>query len=262
MNETVLYEVGDCVATITLNRPERLNALTPEMQEALFDALEQAGSDPGVRVIVVTGSGRGFCAGQDMSVLDDLATGTDALGSVVSSRPQTLPLSIPKPIIAAINGACAGVGFVAACMYDLRFAAEGAKLTSAFARRGLVAEYGISWILPHIVGLSAAIDLLVSGRVVPAEEAQRMGLVDRVVPPERLMDETMAYAKELATMCSPASMASIKRQVYRDLESDLESALVRADELVKASFERPDVLEGVRSFVERRAPAFLPLGSV
>ena len=259
MSEPVLYELDGHVALVTLNRPERMNALTPPMLERLFDLLEQAGADAQVRAIVVTGAGRGFCAGQDLAVLDDLTTGEDDLGSVVSMRPQTLPLTIPKPIIAAINGACAGLGFVAACMYDLRFAAEDAKLTTAFARRGLIAEYGVSWVLPRIVGLSAAMDLLISGRVILAQEARELRLVDRVCPPDRLLAEALAYAQELATMCSPASMATIKRQLHRDLHSDLGSAVQRADELVRQSFDRPDVQEGVRSFVERRPPIFPPL---
>jgi enoyl-CoA hydratase/carnithine racemase len=259
LSDTVLYEVADGVALLTLNRPDRMNAIVPEMGERLFDLLELAGRDPEVRAIVVTGAGRAFCAGQDMEVLGELGSGEQQLDAVVAARPQTLPLTIPKPIIAAINGACAGLGLVAATMYDLRFAAAGAKLTTAFARRGLVAEYGISWIVPRIVGLSAAMDLLISGRVVLAEEAHRLGLVDRVVAPEQLMPETLAYARELATCCSPASMATIKRQIHRDLSSDLESAVQRADELVRHSFTRPDIAEGVASFTERRAPRFPPL---
>jgi enoyl-CoA hydratase/carnithine racemase len=259
MTEPVLCEVHNGVAVLTLNRPDRMNAMVPAMQERLFDLLESASRDPQVRVIVLTGAGRAFCVGQDMDLLAGLADGDEQLAEVVSPRPWTLPMSVPKPTIAAINGACAGVGFVAAAMYDLRFAAEGAKLTTSFARRGLVAEYGISWILPRLVGLSAAMDLLVSGRIILADEAKEMGLVDRVVRPERLLEETITYARDLATSCSPASMSAIKRQVHRDLISDLDSALGRADELVRASFDWPDVAEGVASFVERRDPDFPPL---
>jgi enoyl-CoA hydratase/carnithine racemase len=143
----------------------------------------------------------------------------------------------------------------------VRFAAAGAKLTTAFARRGLVAEHGISWMLPRLVGPARALDLLLSGRVVLAEEAQALGLVNRVVAPERLLEETLEYAGELASKCSPASMASMKRQVYADLERGLPEALAEADRLMLASFTAPDFAEGVTSFLERRDPRFAPLGT-
>jgi enoyl-CoA hydratase/carnithine racemase len=171
-------------------------------------------------------------------------------------RRQTFPTTIAKPIIAAVNGACAGLGLVAAVMCDLRFAAAGAKLTTAFARRGLVAEYGISWMLPRLVGLPAAIDLLVSGRVVLAEEAREIGLVDRVVSPDRLLVETLEYARDLAANCSPSSMATIKRQLYADLDADLATAVDRADDAVRRSFELPDFAEGVQSYLDGRPPRF------
>ncbi len=176
-------------------------------------------------------------------------------------RAQTFPLSIPKPIIAAVNGACAGIGLVQALMCDLRFAAAGAKLTTAFARRGLVAEHGISWMLPRLVGPARALDLLLSGRVVLAEEAQALGLVNRVLAPEALLDATLDYAHELVVNCSPASMATMKRQVYADLEQALPDALAEADRLMLASFTAPDFVEGVASFVERRDPRFAALGA-
>ena len=175
-------------------------------------------------------------------------------------RPQTFPLSISKPILAAINGACAGIGLVAALMCDVRFAAEGAKLTTAFARRGLVAEHGISWMLPRLIGPARALDLLLSGRVVFAEEAQTLGLVNRVYAPDRLLEETLDYARELASKCSPASMATMKRQVYADLQRGLGEALAEADRLMLESFTAPDFAEGVTSFLEHRDPRFAPLG--
>jgi enoyl-CoA hydratase/carnithine racemase len=168
---------------------------------------------------------------------------------------------VPKPIVAAINGPCAGIGLVQALMTDIRFAAAGAKLTTAFARRGLVAEHGISWILPRLVGPARALDLLLSGRVVLAEEAAELGLVNRVVEPERLLEETLAYARDLAVNCSPASMATMKRQVYADLERPLAQALGEADRLMLASFTAPDFVEGVSSFVERREPSFPALAA-
>jgi enoyl-CoA hydratase/carnithine racemase len=262
MSEVVQMQVEDGVALLTLNRPDRLNAWTTEMEHAYFAMLEQCGDDEQIRVIVVTGAGRGFCAGADMQELQALGDGTldgSTTASAPERRPQSFPLSIPKPIIAAVNGACAGIGLVQALMCDLRFAAEGAKLTTAFARRGLVAEHGISWILPRLVGPANALDLLLSGRVVFAEEAQTLGLVNRVLAPDRLLETTLDYARELVVNCSPASMATMKRQVYADLDRRLPDALAEADRLMLASFTAPDFVEGVTSFVERRDPRFATL---
>jgi enoyl-CoA hydratase/carnithine racemase len=210
---------------------------------------------------VVTGAGRGFCAGADMQSLQAIGEGSEqASAQATDRRPQTLPLTIAKPIIAAINGAVAGIGLVQALMCDLRFAAEGAKLTTAFARRGLVAEHGISWMLPRLVGPARALDLLLSGRVVFAEEAHELGLVNRVFAPDRLLEATLEYAHELVINCSPKSMATMKRQVYADLQRDLPSSLALADELMLESFTAPDFSEGVTSFLERRDPRFAALG--
>jgi len=256
--EVVLHEVLDGVALLTLNRPERLNAWTPAMEARYFGLLEASAGDPAVRVIVVTGAGKGFCAGVDMDALRDIGSG----GTFAhSGKPQTFPLTIPKPIVAAINGACAGLGLVQALMCDLRFAAAGAKFTTAFVRRGLVAEHGSSWILPRLVGPARALDLLLSGRVVLADEALALGLVNRVVKPEVLLPTVLDYAKDLAANCSPAAMAAIKHQVYRHSELDLASALRESNELMVASLQRADFKEGVASFVERRPPRFAPLAA-
>jgi enoyl-CoA hydratase/carnithine racemase len=253
--EVVLREIRDGVATLTLNRPDRLNAWTPAMEDRYFGFLEEAGADPDVRVIVVTGAGKGFCPGVDMDTLEDIGAG----GAFEhSGKPQTFPLTIPKPIIAAINGACAGLGLVQALMCDLRFAAAGAKFTTGFVRRGLVAEHGISWVLPRLLGPARALDLLLSGRVFLADEAQSIGLVNRVVAPEALMATALGYAKELVAHCSPSAMASIKYQVYRHYETDLAAALAETNEIMAASLKRPDFREGVASYVERRAPRFAP----
>ena len=262
MSEVVFKRVDDGVAVITLNRPERLNAWTAEMERLYFDALQECGDSAEVRVIVLTGAGRGFCAGADMQDLQAIGNGDiDASALDHERRPQTFPLTIEKPIIAAINGACAGLGLVQALMCDLRFAAEGAKLTSAFARRGLVAEHGISWLLPRLIGPARALDLLLSARIVLAEEAHALGLVNRVLAPEALLEQTLEYARELALSSSPASMATIKRQVYADLECGLHDALARADELMLASFAAADFQEGVASFLQRRDPRFAALGA-
>lgn len=261
MSEVVLKTVEEGVALITLNRPERLNAWTAEMGHAYFDALEECDASTQVRAIVVTGAGRGFCAGADMQELKALGDGDlEAVSVVPDDRPQTFPLSISKPIVAAVNGACAGLGLVHALMCDIRFAAADAKLTTAFSRRGLVAEHGISWILPRLVGPARALDLLLSGRVVLGEEAATLGLVNRAVEPEKLLEQTLAYARELAVNSSPASMATMKRQVYADLTRELPDALQEANRLMGESFTAPDFVEGVASFMERREPRFAPLG--
>jgi enoyl-CoA hydratase/carnithine racemase len=262
MSDVVQRTVTDGVALLTLNRPDRLNAWTGEMERTYFGMLEECAESPEVRVVVVTGAGRGFCAGADMQDLQAIGNGNmPAHAELVERRPQSFPLTIGKPIIAAINGACAGIGLVQALMCDIRFAARGAKLTTAFARRGLVAEHGVAWMLPRLVGPARALDLLLSARVVLAEEAQELGLVNRVIAPELLREETLAYAGELARNCSPASMATIKRQAYADLERGLEDAVAEADELMLSSFAAPDFAEGVASFIERREPRFAPLGA-
>jgi enoyl-CoA hydratase/carnithine racemase len=259
MSEVVQRKIDDGVALLTLNRPDRLNAWTPEMGRTYFDLLEDCAARDDVRVIVVTGAGRGFCAGADMDNLQSLGTnGAEAEAEARDERPQAFPLTIPKPIIAAVNGGCAGIGLVLALMCDIRFAADGAKLTTAFSRRGLVAEYGIAWILPRLVGPARALDLLFSGRVVLGDEAAALGLVNRSLPADRLLDETLAYARDLAVNASPSSMAAMKAQVYADLERPLAKALEEADRRMLASFSAPDFREGVASFIERREPRFAP----
>src|SRR5947209_3973749 len=260
MTDVVLIEVQDDVALLTLNRPDRLNAWTGEMQLRYFDLLEDCAGRDDVRAIVVTGAGRGFCAGADMENLGAIAEGDgERLSGAHDPRPVTFPLTIPKPIIAAVNGACAGIGLVHALMCDLRFAASEAKLTTAFARRGLVAEHGISWMLPRLIGPARALDLLLSARVVLGDEAGELGLVNRAMPREQLLEASLEYARELARECSPSSMATMKRQVYADMDSSLEPVLSEANRLMFESFGAPDLAEGVASFLERRSPRFAPL---
>ncbi len=256
--ETVLYSVAEGVATITLNRPDRLNAWTREMGEGWSSALERAAKDPEVRAVIVTGAGKGFCAGADMSLLESIGGGA----AVVGEERRVLPteaIEVPKPVIAAVNGACAGLGLVVALCCDVRFAAAGAKFTSAFARRGLIAEYGSSWLLPRLVGTARALDILLSARVFLAEEALEMGLVNRVVPPDQVVLAATAYARDLAANCPPGSMAVIKRQVYGHSATDLETAVQESIKLMEESLTTEDFKEGVASYVEQRPPRFLPL---
>jgi enoyl-CoA hydratase/carnithine racemase len=256
----VLYEVADKVALVTLNRPDRMNAWTGGMEDRYFDLLQQAQDAPDVAAIVVTGAGKGFCPGADMDLLQGIGSSDGPSLGAAERRPVTFPLSIRKPVIGAINGACAGVGLVQALMFDVRFAAAGAKFTTAFARRGLIAEYGVSWLLPRLVGTSRALDLLLSARVFTAEEAKELGVVNHVHPREEVLDAAMAYARDMAANCSPASMATMKHQVYTHANLGIAAALDQSSEYMRQSLVGPDFKEGVSSYVEKRPPAFAPLG--
>jgi enoyl-CoA hydratase/carnithine racemase len=264
--DQILYDVGEGIATITLNRPDRLNAWTGKMAAELRAAMEMADADPEVRVIILTGAGRCFCAGADM---DDLADIT-AAGAVEAptftpldpdarsdfQHPQAWLPTVGKPIIAAVNGPAAGMGFAIVLFCDLRFASDTAAFVTAFSRRGLIAEHGISWMLTRLAGHSRALDLLLSSRRVSAEEAYRIGLADRVVPADELMAETRAYARELAEKVSPRSMRVIKKQLWDGLLQGLRDAMVDADREMAESLKTDDFKEGVAHFVEKRAPRF------
>jgi len=258
---SLLYERRGPLALITLNRPDRLNALNREMMDGVVALARQAEADPEVVAICVTGAGRGFCAGVDAEYLRQ--TTEQGLGDPDPDRdPDDLPavfsglLRVGKPVIAAVNGPAAGAGFILAIVSDLRFVAEGAILTTVFSKRGLIAEHLSSWLLPRLVGASRALDLLWSSRRVTADEALRIGLADRVVPGERLLDEVAAYVAELAANVAPRALATIKAQVYADLARPLAESALATDVLVRASLAHPDAREGAVSFIERRPPAF------
>lgn len=268
-SEAVLYEVRDSgVAVLTFNRPERMNAWGGALASGFYAHIEAAEADPDVRVIVITGSGRAFCAGADMGGLStisavtvDSASQTDVSALVAGKHPYFLT-QLTKPVIAAINGSIAGMGLSQALMADVRFAAAGAKFTTSFARRGLIAEYGISWILPRLVGWGAATDLLLSGRTFFAEEAAQLGLVKEVVPQEELMARTFAYADEMAANCAPSSLAVMKRQLYADAGLEMVETSNKAEKLMHDSMQRPDFIEGITAFFEKRPPNFPPLDHV
>jgi enoyl-CoA hydratase/carnithine racemase len=257
---TVLYEVDDWgVLTLTLNRPDRNNAWNRELEFALHGLLEQASESESVRCIVITGTGRAFSPGLDTEDLDRVSQPGQSMDHS-GRRPMVIPSLVPKPVVCAVNGACAGLGLITALLSDVRFAAQNAKITTAFARRGLPAEEAVSWILPRIVGHAVALDLLLSGRVVLGVEAVELGLVHRALPPEELLPEAQAYARDIAEHCSPIAVATAKAQVYRDwtralYDSRLESRRL-VGELKKVS---SDFREGVQSFVEKRPARFEPL---
>ncbi|MGV0791701.1 enoyl-CoA hydratase [Mycolicibacterium sp. XJ1819] len=262
----VRYEVHDTgVAVVTLNRPERMNGWGGGLATAFHARIDDAEADPAVRAIVVTGSGRAFCAGADMGDLSaisattvDAASDTDVSALVGERHPHFLA-TLRKPVVAAINGACAGMGLTLALACDVRFAAEGAKFTTSFARRGLIAEYGISWILPRVVGHGVALDLLLSGRVFLADEAARLGLVNDVLAADDLLPRAIAYAEDIAINCAPSSLAVIKQQVYADTMRDVFEASAVAEKLMHESMQRADFIEGITSFFEKRPPNFPPL---
>jgi enoyl-CoA hydratase/carnithine racemase len=261
-SDAVLYEVSASgVAMLTLNRPERLNTWGGDIATAFYGSLDRAEEDPAVRVIVLTGRGKAFCAGAQLGSMGTIAqpserTGQRDLTELVGERQPHHLTTLSKPVIAAINGSCVGIGLTQALMCDVRFAAAGAKFAASFARRGLVAEYGISWILPRLTGWGVALDLLLSGRTFLADEAVGLGLVKEVVAPERLMKRAVDYAEDIARHCSPASMAVIKRQVFGDATREVAEASSRAETLLQESLLRPDVIEGITSFLEKRAPGF------
>ena len=260
MSDEILYEVEDPVATIRLNRPDKLNALTYPMLRALRQAVEDAAADPRVVGIVITGNGRGFCAGLDASVL----AATSSQGSAARTREAEgeLPglvsylLRVPKPVIAAVNGPAAGGGFVLACMSDVRFASSDASFTTVFSKRGLIAEHGTSWILPRLLGAGRALELLWSSRKLGAEEALRIGLVEFVTPPGELVARAQAFVRELAANASPGSLRETKRLVYDHLGIGAEPALRDADAAQWRALDHPDALEGAQSYLEKRAPQF------
>ena len=252
----VLWRVADSVATITLNRPERMNAWTWPMHAAFFELVDRADDDPEVRAVVITGAGRGFCPGMDMEFL---AETSKTVGDSVERRPLTDLGALRKPVVTAINGACAGIGLVIALLSDVRFVAAGVRMTTSFTRRGLPAEFGASWLLPRVVGVGNAMDLLLSGRVIDAQEALDLGLVNRVYPAEELSSAALAYAQDLAENCSPVAMAAVKAQVAADWHRTPGESLAEATAMVAAPERRVDFREGVDSYVEKRPPNFRPL---
>ena len=270
-SEETLYKVADRVATITLNRPDKLNAWTAVMEQEVRSAIEEAERDDDVRVIVLTGAGRGFCAGADMSLLSGVATHgvNEAVKKQASyagaQREGVRPdfqkkysyfPAVAKPVIAAINGPIVGLGLVIALYCDLRWASDTARFSTTFARRGLIAEYGMAWMLPRMVGHANALDLLFSARTIDAAEALRMGLVNQVFPQDVFLVKVRESARDLASNVSPRSLRVIKRQVYDAMFQTLTEAFEVSEREMLASLQSSDFKEGVAHFLEKRAPAF------
>ncbi|MFV0258515.1 MAG: enoyl-CoA hydratase-related protein [Acidimicrobiales bacterium] len=276
-DEEISYEVIGSAGVLTLRRPETLNALTLSMLASMERSVRAAVADPDVTAVVITGAGRGFCSGLDASALAAFAEtgsagrGTDGTGSADNTDGAgsddrlhglfSYLLLQPKPIIAAINGVAAGGGFVLAAKCDLRFASTEAGFTTVFSKRGLIAEHGTTWLLPRMVGVGDALDLLWSSRRIDAVEAHRIGLVQRVVPPEELLADAVAYVDDLTANVSPASLADTKRLTYRHLGRHYTAAFEEADIAGWAAMDRPDAREGVASLIERRPPRFERLGT-
>ncbi|MGA0838308.1 MAG: enoyl-CoA hydratase-related protein [Pseudomonadales bacterium] len=267
------YVVADGIATIWLDRPHRLNAWTGRMHAEYRWCLAEAEQNPNVRVIVVTGRGRGFCVGGDTEAL----AGHARKGGYDPGTPSSMAMSgfgkapefdasfayhfgLSKPVLAAINGPAAGVGLALACFADLRFAAAGAKFTTAHGRLNLPAEYGLSWLLPRMIGLTRANDLLLSSRVFTSEEALDWGLVNAVHPAAEVLDRTLDYARNLIARVAPRSLRETRWQVYGDLHRDVASSVRASEALLEDMMRDPDYREGVDAYLERRAPRWTASG--
>ncbi|MDP6872821.1 MAG: enoyl-CoA hydratase [Alphaproteobacteria bacterium] len=267
-SNTVLYETEDNIATVTLNRPERLNALNDELVTELYQVMQQADQDKEVRINILTGAGRGFCAGGDIHgfnnlVPEQLIVKNPTLFNMniradYQTRHAYLP-SLRKPVIGMVNGPAAGLGLLYALGCDIRFAADSALFTTAFAKRGLAAEFGMSWLLPRVVGHANAMDLLLSARTIGAEEALQLGLVNKIFPPDKLRQETLAYAREMVTWCSPTAMRHIEQQTWDTPFQSLQESVRDANQIMLETNRSPDFAEGTASFHEKRPPNFQPI---
>ena len=264
----IIYEKKDRVATVTMNRPEKMNAWTPKMGAEMRTAMLDAERDPDIGAIIVTGAGRAYCAGADMGALSNIAAGNAsartaeapdewlAAQRVDYRNTYSWPLALNTPVIGAINGACVGLGFTTCLYQDIRIASENARMGLIFVQRGLAIEHGSSWMLPRIIGLARATELALTGRLVDANEALEMGLVNRVVPQDRLMATAREIASGIALKCSPLGVAQAKKMIYQHLFTDLATGVRDDDASMEMMTRSEDFKEGVKAFVEKRAPKF------
>ncbi len=272
MYQDILYEVEEPVAVLTMNRPANLNAFTSLMLAEVRHALAEAERDERVVGIVLTGAGRGFCAGMDMNALNtlsasggeraeqdfshlDASPGNPDMGENFANMYDHL-LGLRKPLIAAVNGAAAGLGMSYALLSDLRFVEKTAKFTTAFSQRGLVAEHGMSWILPRLLGPAKALDILWTARRIGGEEAVAMGLGDRLCETGESVNDAKEYIRQLAATAAPLSLMVMKQQVYKHVDMPIGPAMEETVRLMDESLVRSDFREGVRSFMEKRPPNF------
>lgn len=265
--KAVKYAIADEIATITLNRPHRMNAWTGRMHTEYRWALNEAEQDSRVRAIIVTGAGRGFCVGADTKALEghiekggyDPGTPDPLAEPGFGVRPEfdasfAYHFGLSKPVVAAINGPAAGVGLALACYADIRFAVPGVKFTTAHGKLNLPAEFGLSWLLPRMVGLARANDLLLTSRVFMSDEAEALGIVNRIVAPDALIDETRAYVGGMIRSVSPGSLRETRRQIYTDLHRDVGTAVIESERLVDEMMKQGDYREGVNAYLEKRSP--------
>jgi 2-(1,2-epoxy-1,2-dihydrophenyl)acetyl-CoA isomerase len=259
MYEAIIFSIDGPLATITLNRPDKLNAFGGPMREEILDALARVEADEAVRALVVTGQGRGFSAGGDIDHLKDLRENGDEEGfRLVLSQGQKITKTmraLPKPVIAAVNGPCAGAGFSFVLGCDIRIASEAATFGASFARIGLHPDWGGSWLLPRLVGAANAAELIFTASMIPARDAERIGLVNRVVPHDQLMPSVIALADTIMKN-APRVLRLAKESIYRSLNSDFETATARETEVQAECFYSEDFLEGLNAFKERRRPQF------
>ena len=257
----------DGVALLEMGEPGKLNLWSPELENELFDALEELGRDPGTRVIGIVSPSRAFCAGANIgnlrTVLDDAEQDDDVEAHVARLLERRIGriLKLPKPVIAGINGACVGVGLSVALTCDIRYAGDDAVIQTGFPKRGLIAEFGLAWLLQRVVGLGNALDLLLTSRSIDAHQAHSLGLVSRVVPAERLREQVVEAAGEMVENVSPRSMAVIKQQVHAAASGTFEAAFRASVEEMAGALRSADAREGVESFLEKRPPRFPPLAS-
>jgi enoyl-CoA hydratase/carnithine racemase len=267
--KTIKMDVAEHIATITLSRPHRMNAWTGRMHTEYRWAMSEADKDPEVGAIIVTGEGRAFCVGADSQALEgharkggyDPGTPDPLAEPGYGVRPEfdtnfAWHFGLGKPVVAAINGPAAGVGLVLACYADLRFAVPGVKFTTAHGKLNLPAEFGLSWLLPRMIGLTHANDLLLTSRVFMSEEAEQLGIVNRIVEADKLMDRTRAYLTEMLCNVSPGSLRATKLQIYADLHRDVGSAVDESERLVDEMMRERDYREGVAAFLEKRSPSW------
>jgi enoyl-CoA hydratase/carnithine racemase len=266
--DEIIYDKKDRVATVTMNRPEKMNAWTPKMGAEMRSAMMDAERDPNVGAIIVTGAGRAYCAGADMGALSNIAQGqaparAGARQDEWSTQQRadyrnaySWVLGLSTPVIGAINGACVGLGFTTCLYQDIRIASENARMGLIFTQRGLAIEHGSSWMLPRIVGLARAVELAITGRLVDAKEALDMGLVNRVVPQDKLMETAREVASGIANKCSPLGVAQAKKMIYQHLFTDLATGVREDDASMEIMTKSEDFKEGVKAFIEKRPPKF------